>query len=135
MSTISASSLMNLRSQILQQNSALQKAAGIAGNANPAGAVDALLGASGGAASTSGTAAAGGTRSTDFGSALQDAIGKVNDLQNQSTDMQASYERGETTDIAAVMLAREKASVGFEATLQVRNKLLSAYKDIMSMPV
>jgi flagellar hook-basal body complex protein FliE len=49
--------------------------------------------------------------------------------------MASSYERGETTDIAAVMLAREKASVGFQATLQVRNKLLSAYKDIMSMPV
>jgi len=34
-----------------------------------------------------------------------------------------------------VMLARQEASVSFEATLQVRNKLLSAYKDIMSMPV
>ena len=36
---------------------------------------------------------------------------------------------------AAVMLSRQQASIGFEATLQVRNKLLSAYKDIMSMPV
>ena len=50
-------------------------------------------------------------------------------------DMVESYERGETVDIAKVMLARQQASVGFEATLQVRNKLLSAYKDIMSMPV
>jgi flagellar hook-basal body complex protein FliE len=33
------------------------------------------------------------------------------------------------------MLARQKASIAFEATLQARNKLLSAYKDIMSMPV
>ena len=46
-----------------------------------------------------------------------------------------AYERGEVTDIAAVMLSRQQASVGFEATMQVRNKLLSAYKDIMSMPV
>ncbi len=37
--------------------------------------------------------------------------------------------------VASVMLAKQKASMGFEATLQVRNKLLSAYKDIMSMPV
>ena len=44
-------------------------------------------------------------------------------------------ERGETTDIAAVMLARQQASIGFQATVQVRNKLLAAYKDIMSMPV
>jgi flagellar hook-basal body complex protein FliE len=49
--------------------------------------------------------------------------------------MTESYERGETTDIAAVMLARQQASIGFEATLQVRNRLLTAYKDIMSMPV
>jgi len=33
------------------------------------------------------------------------------------------------------MLERQKASIGFEATLQVRNKLLSAYRDIMNMPV
>jgi flagellar hook-basal body complex protein FliE len=33
------------------------------------------------------------------------------------------------------MLAREKSSLAFEATMQVRNKLLSAYKDIISMPV
>ena len=49
--------------------------------------------------------------------------------------MTEAYERGETTDIAAVMLSRQQASIGFEATLQVRNQLLSAYKDIMSMPV
>jgi flagellar hook-basal body complex protein FliE len=34
-----------------------------------------------------------------------------------------------------VMMARQEASVNFEATLQVRNKLLSAYQNIMSMPV
>ena len=33
------------------------------------------------------------------------------------------------------MLARQASSIGFEATLQVRNKLLSAYKDIMSMSI
>ena len=49
--------------------------------------------------------------------------------------MTEAYEHGETTDIAAVMLARQQASLGFEATLQVRNRLLTAYKDIMSMPV
>lgn len=133
MNTITPGSLLSLRNQILQQNSALQKAAGVAGSSDPAGAVDAVLGATGGAAAPA--TGATGIASGDFGSALKDALGKVNDLQNHSEDMQASYERGDTTDIAAVMLAREKASVGFEATLQVRNKLLSAYKDIMSMPV
>jgi flagellar hook-basal body complex protein FliE len=46
-----------------------------------------------------------------------------------------AFEAGEEVDVTKVMLAREKASLAFEATLQVRNKLLSAYKDIVSMPV
>ncbi|KFL48993.1 flagellar hook-basal body protein FliE [Sphingobium sp. ba1] len=49
--------------------------------------------------------------------------------------MTVAYERGEEVDIAKVMLARQESSIAFEATLQVRNRLLSAYKDIMSMPV
>ncbi|MEO7469558.1 MAG: flagellar hook-basal body complex protein FliE, partial [Sphingobium limneticum] len=70
-----------------------------------------------------------------FTDALNSALQQVNGLQNQAGEAAASFERGETTDIAAVMLAKQQASVSFEATLQVRNKLLSAYKDIMSMPV
>ena len=42
---------------------------------------------------------------------------------------------GETTDIAKVMLARQEAGVAFEATLQVRNKLLSAYQETMRMGI
>ncbi|HWW64294.1 MAG TPA: flagellar hook-basal body complex protein FliE [Sphingomonadaceae bacterium] len=117
MSKIDSSGLLAMRSAILQQNAALQKAAGV----GPAGT-----------AGMSGTAAAG---ESSFGGALTSAIAQVNELQARSTEMSTAYERGETTDIAAVMLSREKASVGFQATLQVRNKLLSAYKDIMSMPV
>ena len=48
---------------------------------------------------------------------------------------QQRSEKNKKTSAAAVMLQREQANVGFQATLQVRNKLLSAYKDIMSMPV
>ena len=55
--------------------------------------------------------------------------------QARASAMTEAYERGETTDIAAVMLSRQQASIGFEATLQVRNRLLTAYRDIMSMPV
>ena len=70
-----------------------------------------------------------------FGDTLETALKSVNQTQDQAAKLSESYERGETVDIAKVMLARQQASVGFEATLQVRNKLLSAYKDIMSMPV
>ncbi len=78
-----------------------------------------------------------GTATADggFAGALKGALAQVNGLQSHAEQASVSYEKGQTTDIAAVMLAREQASVGFQATLQVRNKLLSAYKDIMSMPV
>jgi len=115
MTSVTPASLLAMRSAILQQNSALQKAAADA--AKPIAAV-------GGAQPT-----------TSFAGAMQSALGQVNTMQSKAETVSAAYERGETTDIASVMLAREQASVGFQATLQVRNKLLSAYKDIMSMPV
>lgn len=75
------------------------------------------------------------TKPASFTDTFQDAFKSVNQAQAQAGALSEAYERGETIDIAKVMLARQQASVGFEATLQVRNKLLSAYKDIMSMPV
>ncbi len=116
MTSIDSSRLLQMRAQILEQNSALQRAAGMGAGAAPG--------------DTQGAKATGG-----FGDALQSALTQVNSAQAQSTAMTEAYERGEVTDIAAVMLSRQQASIGFEATMQVRNKLLSAYKDIMSMPV
>jgi flagellar hook-basal body complex protein FliE len=116
MTSIDSNRLMQMRAAILDQNSALQRAAGLGGDAAPGQAL--------------GTKDGGG-----FGDALQNALSQVNGLQSQSTAVTEAYERGEVTDIASVMLARQQASIGFEATMQVRNKLLSAYKDIMSMPV
>ncbi|WP_340313820.1 flagellar hook-basal body complex protein FliE [Rhizorhabdus argentea] len=121
MTTINTSNLMAMRNAILQQNSALQKAAA-APAPNP---VD-------GVASVGTTT---GAPDGGFASTLRGALGEVNNQQAKAGAISESYERGETTDIAAVMLQREQANVGFQATLQVRNKLLSAYKDIMSMPV
>ena len=112
MTRIDPSSLLAMRSAILQQNSALQKAA-----AAPI------------------AAPTGGVGQADFTKALSSALSEVNTLQTKASSAADAYERGESTDIAAVMLSREQASIGFQATLQVRNKLLAAYKDIMSMPV
>ena len=70
-----------------------------------------------------------------FGGAMADALKAVNGLQTQSSAAGAAWERGDTQDIAAVMLSRQKAAIAFEATLQARNRLLSAYRDIMNMPV
>lgn len=112
-------SVMAIRNAILQKNAALRDIAQTGST-----------GAAGGA-----TAAATEAKPGAFTEALSSALQQVNGLQNQAGEAAAAFERGETTDIAAVMLAKQQASVGFEATLQVRNKLLSAYKDIMSMPV
>ena len=59
----------------------------------------------------------------------------MNQIQARSSELSSAYERGEVTDVAQVMLARQEAGVAFEATLQVRNKLLSAYQDIMRMGI
>ena len=108
MTVVNPTSLLHLRSTILSQNAALQRAAG----------------------SASAPVEPGG-----FGTALLDAVKTVNLQQKQAGDVAEAYERGDTNDIVGVMLARQKASLGFEATLQVRNKLLGAYRDIMNMPV
>ena len=108
--------VMALRAQILERNAALSRANASAGASAPE-----PVGASTGA--------------TSFADTMQSAIGKVNETQQKASALSEAYERGETVDIAKVMLARQEASVGFEATLHVRNKILSAYKDIMSMPV
>ena len=70
-----------------------------------------------------------------FSKALKSALDGVNDTQNKAEALSDAYQRGEVTDVAKVMLARQEAGVAFEATLQVRNRLLSAYQDIMRMGV
>jgi flagellar hook-basal body complex protein FliE len=68
-----------------------------------------------------------------FADTLHNAMQDVSAVQKRSSEMQAAFERGEVTDVAKVMLARQEAGVAFEATIQVRNKLLSAYQDILRM--
>lgn len=73
--------------------------------------------------------------SSNFADTLNAVVAKVNETQEQEDVVTEAYERGETTDIATVALIQSRASITFEATLQVRNKLLSAYRDIMNMPI
>lgn len=71
-----------------------------------------------------------------FGELLSRAIGGVNDTQQQANRLRDSYEGGQAgVSLTQVMVAAEKSSVAFEAMTQVRNKLIDAYKEIMSMPV
>lgn len=73
--------------------------------------------------------------SAGFADALKTAIDGVSATQAKAEALSAGYQRGEVTDVATVMLARQEAGVAFEATLQVRNRLLSAYQEIMRMGV
>ncbi|MDT0574692.1 flagellar hook-basal body complex protein FliE [Croceicoccus sp. F390] len=105
-----------LRQQIIDRSDALKSLRDLSatvpsGNVNPAGTT------------------------TGFASSLKDAVNAVNASQNRSSAITAAYERGEVTDLAQVMLARQESGIAFEATMQVRNKLLSAYQDIMRMGV
>lgn len=70
-----------------------------------------------------------------FASAMHDALRAASALQNDAGTATDAYERGDSHDLASVMIARQKASIAFEATLQVRNRLLGAYRDVMSMPL
>ena len=72
----------------------------------------------------------------DFGELLQDAIGKVNELQMDSGAKRRAFQMGdEGVTLAETMIASSKAGLAFDATLQVRNKFVEAYQEIMSMPV
>ncbi len=71
----------------------------------------------------------------DFGDLVRQTVEKVNSNQMDASKITASYERGEGVPLTDVVLAMQKSSLSFEATLQVRNKVLKAYEDILNMPV
>ena len=71
-----------------------------------------------------------------FSSMFKDALDKVSELQSTSDALQEAYIRGDSNvDITRVMVASQKSSIAFQAVVQVRNKLVESYKDIMNMPV
>lgn len=70
-----------------------------------------------------------------FGDAIQSAIVKTNESQQAAGALRQAYDRGEDVPLTDVVLAMQKSSLSFEATLQIRNKVLKAYEDILNMPV
>ena len=76
------------------------------------------------------------TSSAQFGDVLSDAINTGNGLQKDAKSKVTALEMGDrSVSLAEVMIASQKSSVAFEATVQVRNKLVESYKEIMNMPV
>lgn len=102
---IDTSSILKLRQQILARSNAL------------------------------GPAAAPEPATPGFGTALNEALRSVSAIQGQADAATTAFETGQTHDLASVMIARQKAAIAFEATLQARNRLIGAYKDVMNMPL
>jgi flagellar hook-basal body complex protein FliE len=75
------------------------------------------------------------TEMPSFTDSVKNILDKVNDVQVKSTEMQEAYQRGEDIPLTDVVLGMQKSSLVFEATLQVRNKVLKAYEEILNMPV
>jgi len=76
------------------------------------------------------------TGQAGFGELLSDSINQVNQIQQEAAALKTAFETGDdNVDLAQVMIASQKSSLSFDAMVQVRNKLVEAYKDIMNMPI
>ncbi|MBK3494394.1 flagellar hook-basal body complex protein FliE [Viridibacillus sp. YIM B01967] len=79
------------------------------------------------------------TMSTDskgnFGTMLKDAIQSVNDSQTASDQMTTKLINGENVELHDVMISAQKANITMNTALQVRNKVVEAYQEIMRMTV
>lgn len=72
----------------------------------------------------------------DFSELLKQSVDKVNETQLNAQQLAEAFQKGDpNVQMAEVMVALQKSSLSFQAMLQVRNKLVSAYQEIMNMQV
>jgi len=76
-----------------------------------------------------------GNEGTSFGDTLRDAISAVNDVQKASDLAVQKLMTGESQDLHATLIAVQKADLSFQMMMQVRNKIVQAYQEIMRMQV
>jgi flagellar hook-basal body complex protein FliE len=73
---------------------------------------------------------------SEFANILSKGIDQVNQTEQRATQLAAAFQRGEPgVELPQVMLEMQKASVSFRALTEVRNRLVSAYQDIMNMQI
>lgn len=110
-----------IEAMMTQLKAAASRPAGALGGVNPA-AADA-------AATTS-------TKKVGFGDALKASLDQVNMSQKKADQLGQAFMTGDDkVSLSDVMISMQKANINFQATIQVRNKLVSAYHDIMNMQV
>jgi flagellar hook-basal body complex protein FliE len=89
------------------------------------------IGSIGGNSALSATQGAGGA---SFGKALEDALGNVSKLQDQSTQMAKDFQaENPNVSLEETMIAMQQSQLSFQAVVQVRNKLVTAYNEVMNM--
>jgi flagellar hook-basal body complex protein FliE len=77
----------------------------------------------------------GGSSDTGFGATLGGMLGEVNDLQLKAQEASVALAADRNVDTAQALVAIEKANISFQFALQIRNKLLEAYQEVMRMQV
>ena len=83
----------------------------------------------------SGVGEVGGDPSATFTQAIKKAVGEVNSLQGQADKMAVNLASGDVEDVHKAMMAMQKAKLALDFTIQVRNKVIDAYQEIMRMQV
>lgn len=71
----------------------------------------------------------------EFGRQLESALQKLQGQQNEVDQLSSSLAMGNMTDVHNVMIASEKMLLGLELTVQVRNKVIEAYQEIMRIQI
>ena len=72
---------------------------------------------------------------TSFENTMKKAVGEVNNLQSDADKMAVNLVSGNLEDVHTAMIAMQKAKLALDLTIQVRNKVLEAYQEIMRMQV
>ncbi|CEP78560.1 MAG: flagellar hook-basal body complex protein FliE [Defluviitoga tunisiensis] len=75
------------------------------------------------------------TKKLDFSEMLKEAVEEVNSLQKNADKVAADYASGNITDISQVVISAEKASLSLKLTVEVTNRIVEAYKEIMRMQI
>jgi flagellar hook-basal body complex protein FliE len=77
-----------------------------------------------------------GPKGAEFSNVMRGALDQVNALQKSTNELRTDYEMGVAgVDLTDVMIASQKSSVAMQATVQVRNRMVSAYEEIMRMQI
>jgi flagellar hook-basal body complex protein FliE len=70
-----------------------------------------------------------------FQDLFSDLLNSVNQLQNESADIQQAFLSGEPVELHQVMIKAEEAGLAMDLLLEIRNRLITAYNDLMRMPI